>query len=82
MVSFGISIAELCFGHTNYNKDHIGQRCLFQTNLKWADKKKPNFKGWLHLYGTEADAISIRIKYLQWGKDDDANMLSCGQGGA
>jgi len=52
-----------------------------QTNLKWAEKEKPSFKGWLHLYGTEADPTDIRINYLQWGKDDDANMLSCGLGG-
>jgi len=52
-----------------------------QTNLKWADRKKNGFQGWLHLYGTEADPTDITIKYLQWGKDDDPNMLSCGLGG-
>ena len=60
---------------------HTNQFCLFQTNLKWADRKKNGFQGWLHLYGTEADPTDIRIDYLQWGKDDDANMLSCGLGG-
>jgi len=52
-----------------------------QTNLRWTGTKKANFKGWLHLYGTEADPTDITIKYLQWGSDDDANMLSCGMGG-
>ena len=60
---------------------HTNQFCLFQTNLKWADRKKNGFQGWLHLYGTEADPTDITIKYLQWGKDDDPNMLSCGLGG-
>ena len=67
-----------CYVATVHNTN---QFCLFQTNLKWADKEKPSFKGWLHLYGTEADPTDIRIDYLQWGKDDDANMLSCGLGG-
>ena len=73
-------ILNKCCLATN-NIHHTNQFCLFQTNLKWADRKKDAFHGWLHLYGTEADPTDITIKYLQWGKDDDPNMLSCGQGG-
>ena len=73
-------ILNKCCLATN-NIHHTNQFCLFQTNLRWKGTKKANFKGWLHLYGTEADPTDITIKYLQWGSDDDANMLSCGMGG-
>ena len=74
-----ITLNKCCLATNNIH--HTNQFCLFQTNLKWADRKKNGFQGFLHLYGTEADPTDITIKYLQWGKDDDPNMLSCGLGG-
>merc|ERR1712032_1448237 len=45
-----------------------------------AGQKETNLKAFVELYGTEENPTNLFIDHIQWGKDDDANMVSCGGG--
>jgi len=45
-----------------------------------AGQKETNLKAFVELYGTEENPTNLFIDHIQWGNDDDANMVSCGGG--
>jgi len=45
-----------------------------------AGQKETNLKAFVELYGTEENPTNLLIDHIQWGKNDDDNMISCGGG--
>ena len=56
-----------------------GQKiCVLQSTITRPGREQKNLVAVIELYGTEADPTNIDVVRIQWGKDDDANMISCG----
>ena len=52
--------------------------CVLQSTITRPGREQKNLVAVIELYGTEADPTNIDVVRIQWGKDDDANMISCG----
>merc|ERR1719341_196546 len=42
-----------------------------------AGQEGTNLKAFVELYGTDENPTNLLVTHIQWGKDDDANMISC-----
>ena len=53
------------------------QKISLQSIITRAGQEGTNLKAFVELYGTDENPTNLLVTHIQWGKDDDANMISC-----
>ena len=63
----------------NRNNNPENQTCSFllQSIITRAGQEATNLQAFVELYGTDENPTNLFVTHIQWGKDDDANMISC-----
>ena len=50
---------------------------FFQGIITRAGQEGTNLKAFVELYGTDENPTNLFVTHIQWGKDDDTNVISC-----